>query len=167
MLSLTKLAATNFQNALIGRTLILSVKTRRTMRIHDGITGAFAYAEQLCGLENLRVFQDPDTGGVIALIHYSPHFRDGYMAFYLNSARDRITIKDDGDNYIKIKGLKIPIDRKRPIMRKDSIDHDHSPRIKGEKCISGAKIEFYTREDKKLFLDKVKEIQGTFFPGER
>ncbi|SLM39530.1 hypothetical protein LPUS_10090 [Lasallia pustulata] len=82
-------ASTHFQNALMGKTLLLSVKTKRTMRIHDGlVAGTFAYQEQLCGLENLRVWQDHETEAVVALVHYSATFRDGYLAFYLNSARD-------------------------------------------------------------------------------
>ncbi|MCJ1306878.1 hypothetical protein MMC25_000522 [Agyrium rufum] len=116
--------ASLFQNALIGRTLLVSAKTRRTMRVHDGLTGAFSFAEQLCALEQLRIFQNPATGGCLALIHYSPNFREGYLAFYLNSSRERITAKNEGDCTIRIKGLAIPIeDRRVPGMsRTNSID---------------------------------------------
>jgi hypothetical protein len=67
----------------MGKALLLSLKTNKTMRLHDGlIADTFSYAEQMCALENLRIWQDHKTNGVIAMIHYSAHFRDGYMAFY-------------------------------------------------------------------------------------
>jgi len=74
--------STLFQSALMGKSLILSVKTSKTMRLHDGFSGNFAYQEQMCALENLRIWQDQDTSGVLAMIHYSAQFRNGYMAFY-------------------------------------------------------------------------------------
>jgi hypothetical protein len=77
-----RLDSTIFQSALMGKALLLSVQTTKTMRLHDGFTGNFAYQEQMCALENLRIWQDQDTGGVLAMIHYSAQFRNGYMAFY-------------------------------------------------------------------------------------
>lgn len=138
------------------------------MRLHDGISGAFAYAEQLCGLENLRVFQDPQTGGVLAMIHYSPHFCDGYMAFYLNSARDAVRVRKDGEKTMRIKGLNIAADGKIKRRGGDANGGGESGRAgKGEKVIWGAKIEFYTAVDRQLFMDRFREIQGSFFPQER
>ncbi len=66
----------------MNKTLILSVKTHKTLRLHPGVTGLLALQEQMCALENLRLWQDPVTGGVFAMIHYSANFRKGYMAFY-------------------------------------------------------------------------------------
>ena len=66
----------------MGKSLILSVRTTKTMRLHDGFTGNFAYQEQMCALEDLRIWQDQDTDGVLAMVHYSAQFRNGYMAFY-------------------------------------------------------------------------------------
>ena len=178
-------SAALFQNALIGRTLLLSVRTRRTMRVFDGVKGMLTYAEQLCGLEQLRIFQDPSTGGCLALMHYSPSFRDGYMCFYLNSARDRITAKDEGDATVKIKGLNIPLEeagRGRPPDRRASVGSRSSARKgpmdraqerkngkegRGDRFIGAAKIEFYTAEERKSFRETLRELQGTFFPGER
>ena len=181
-------SAALFQNALIGRTLLLSVRTRRTMRVFEGVKGMLTYAEQLCGLEQLRIFQDPSTGGCLALMHYSPSFRDGYMCFYLNSARDRITAKDEGDATVKIKGLNIPLEeahgRGRQPDRRASVGSRNSARKKksamdqaqerkngkegrGERFIGAVKIEFYTPEERKAFRETLRELQGTFFPGER
>jgi formamidopyrimidine-DNA glycosylase len=66
----------------MGKTLLLSVRTNKTLRVHDGIAGTFAYQEQMCALENLRIWKDQDSNGVLAMIHYTPQFRDGYMRFY-------------------------------------------------------------------------------------
>ena len=71
-----------FQSALMGKTLLLSVKTNKTMRIHDGFAGNFAFQEQMCALENLRVWHDADSNGVYCMLHYTPQFRYGYMVFY-------------------------------------------------------------------------------------
>ena len=155
------LAATLFQNALIGRTLLLTVKTKATMRLHDGISGAFAFAEQLCGLENLRIFEDPSSGACLALLHYSPHFRDGYMVFPLNSLRKPLTIRDDGENTIRLKGLNIPLDNSRMLQRRDSAAQISKP--KTVKTIAGAKIEFSTAMDKLLFKEKFREIQEEMY----
>src|SRR6186713_3101241 len=96
-----------FQDTLLSKRLVLSVKTKSTMRIHDGFTGAFAFAEQLCGLENLRVFIDPDSGTAIAMIHYTPAFSDGYMTFPLNNVFELIRVKEESDKVIRVKGLRI------------------------------------------------------------
>ncbi|KAI9729948.1 MAG: hypothetical protein M1834_006145 [Cirrosporium novae-zelandiae] len=103
-------SATLFQNALMGKTLILSVKTNKTLRTWDNkIENTFSFQEQLCGLENLRLWQDQDSGNVLAMLHYSAQFRDGYMAFYVNSMQNPVKIKDDGDKWVRIRGLSIPL----------------------------------------------------------
>ena len=133
------------------------------MRIHEGITGTFAFAEQLCGLENLRLFQDPQTGGVLAMIHYTAHFHDGYLAFYLNSSRNPLRIRDEDEKTIKVKGLNILVDDKTSLARRDSLigSPTSASRPKGDnKIIKAVKIEFYTAEDKRLFKDTFKEIQS-------
>jgi hypothetical protein len=125
----------------------------------------------MCGLENLRVWEDNDTGAIIALIHFSADFRNGYLAFYLNSSVNPIKVKDDGNREVKIKGLRVPIDRGDRAMRKDSVAEAAAVKGKGkekvgsgkavekEKVISGAKIEFATEVEKKEFLEMCKEMQ--------
>ena len=80
------IGANIFQSEIMGKTLLLSVQTNRTLRVHEGIAGTFAYQEQMCALENLRIWRDPDTNGVLAMVHYTPQFRDGYMTFYCETA---------------------------------------------------------------------------------
>jgi hypothetical protein len=170
--SLTTLPeAALFQNELMGRTLLATFRTEKTMRIHEGLSKSFSYAEQMCGLENLRVWEDNDTGAIIALIHFSAHFRIGYLAFYLNSSVSPIKVKDGGNKEVKIKGLRVPIDRGDRAMRKDSVAEIAAVKGKGkekagsgkavekEKVISGAKIEFATEAEKKEFLEMCKEMQ--------
>lgn len=133
------------------------------MRIHEGISSTFAFAEQLCGLENLRLFLDPQTGGVLAMIHYTPHFRDGYLAFYLNSSRSPLRVRDEDDKTIKVKGLNITVDNQSWTGQQESGSSPPSKAAKSKnhsKVIKAIKIEFYTPDDKRLFKDKFKEIQS-------
>jgi hypothetical protein len=138
------------------------------MRIHEGLGAAFTYAEQMCALENLRVWEDNDTGAIIGLIHFSAEFRAGYLAFYLNSSINPIKVKDDGSREVKIKGLRVPIDRGDKAMRKDSVvaasdkskgKEGEMKRVDSKKVISGAKIEFATDREKQEFLAMCKEVQ--------
>lgn len=155
----------------MGKTLLLSVKTKRTMRIHDTLIGnTFALQEQLCGLENLRIWQDDDMAGVLAMIHYTPQFRDGYLAFRLNCPpRNTVRVRDDGDRSVRIKGLAVtPVVTGNMFERKESIKEvtrpvvaPKSPGAKKEKRIGAVKIEFESEVEKRVFLDKVREIQGS------
>src|ERR1700761_6342125 len=74
-------AATTFQNMLFGHTLLDTFKSEKTTRIHDGLAGALSYQEQMCAMENLRLWDDESTGAVMAMIHYSAQFRGGYLTF--------------------------------------------------------------------------------------
>lgn len=86
----------------------------------------------------------------------------------VNSSRDPVRVRDDGDKFVKVKGLSIPLLNHRPsITRQSSVDYTKSPKLKVEKRITGARIEFTTDLDKRLFLEKFREVQGTFFAGER
>ncbi|KAL5121723.1 hypothetical protein ACEQ8H_000410 [Pleosporales sp. CAS-2024a] len=160
-------AAVLFQNELMGRTLLATFRTEKTMRIHEGIGRSFSYAEQMCGLENLRVWEDNDTGAIIALIHFSADFRNGYLAFYLNSSTNPIKVKDDGDRGVKIKGLRVPVDRDDRAVRKGSIGSakekskpkEEVKKAEKEKVISGAKIVFASEAKKREFMDMCLELQ--------
>lgn len=154
-------AASLFQNELMGRTLLATFRTTQTARLHSGLSKSFFYAEQMCGLENLRVWEDHDTGAVIAMIHFSAGFRQGYLAFYLNSSTDAIKVKDDGGMSVKIKGLRVPVGEER---RKDHVVERAGGKGKGvekegEKMISGAKIEFTSDGEKREFLGMCADVQ--------
>ncbi|KAL1641610.1 hypothetical protein SLS58_005885 [Diplodia intermedia] len=152
-------SGTLFQNELMGRILVGVFKTEKTLRVHEGFSGVLTYQEQMCGMENLRLWANPASGGVLAMIHFSAQFRPGYLAFYLNSSNCPVRVKDEGGKEVKIKGLKIPIDRNRAGIggRRGS----ESGKVEGKKWITGARVEFASDVEKLLFLEKVKEVQQT------
>lgn len=158
----------------MGRTLLGTFRTSQTLRIHEGLSGAFSYAEQMCGMENLRIWEDNDTMAVIALIHFSPQFRQGYLAFYLNSSNAPIRVKDEGGREVKVKGLRVPVGG----VRKDSavVEGEAGGTVNGsgrreskkleaekKKVVTGARIEFATEAEKREFLALVKDVQKANF----
>ncbi|KAF1837830.1 hypothetical protein BDW02DRAFT_636866 [Decorospora gaudefroyi] len=149
----TPQAATLFQNELMGRTLLATFRTSQTMRLHHGLSAPFSYSTQMCGLETLRVWQDNDTGAFIALIHFSADFRNGYLAFYLNDAASPVRVKDEGGRVVKVRGLRVPVERDGGVEGRGKVDKEK------EKVISGAKIEFATEMEKREFLDMCRELQ--------
>ena len=131
-------AAALFQNEIMGRTLLATFRTSKTMRIHEGALSSFAYAEQMCALENLRVWEDTDTGAVIGLIHFSASFRAGYLAFYLNSSTNPVKVQDVGGREVKVRGLRVPIAEAGRAMRKDSVVDDTDTITEASEANSGA-----------------------------
>ncbi|KAI9806341.1 MAG: hypothetical protein M1825_006456 [Sarcosagium campestre] len=199
-----------FQSAVMQKTLLLSLPTNKTLRVHDGIVGAFAYQEQMCALENLKIWHDMDEGSVLAMIHYTPQFADGYLCFCrtlnffspfmtslffslllstekpadrvpsstVNSPRDRVRLRSDGERGVKIKGLRIEQahrgqrgslsarSRNGSVISTSSNGGSPTPTVKpalGVKHINAARIEFTTVADKIAFMEKVKEVQGFSF----
>jgi len=133
-------------------------------------------------MENLRIWEDNDTLAVIALIHFSPQFRQGYLAFYLNSSSAPIRVKDEGGREVKIKGLRVPLEK--GVGRKDSaVLEGEGASVGGgagggvgarrgskkgdgmdrKKVVTGAKIEFASEVEKREFLALVKEVQKANF----
>ena len=172
----------------MGRTLLGTYKTEKTLRIHEGFSGVLAYQEQMCGMENLRLWEDESTNAVIATIHFSAHFRNGYLAFYLNSSANPVRVKDEGGREVKIKGLRVLLDGKvdgkadgKALVRKDSGAgvlekattagrEAGGKEEKGEKrrseadkrkVVNGARVEFASEAEKRAFLGVVKEVQRT------
>lgn len=144
----------------MGRTLLATYRTSKTLRIHEGLSGAFSYAEQMCGMENLRIWEDNDTLAVIALIHFSPQFRNGYLAFYLNSSNTPIRVKDEGGREVKVKGLRVPLEK--GAFRKDSgvaVADGKKGDMDRRKVVTGARIEFASDGEKRGFLNLVREVQ--------
>jgi hypothetical protein len=85
----------------------------------------------------------------------------------VNSSRDPIRVRDEGPKSVKIKGLRLNVPAKAK-SRTSSMDMRRSPSVKPKEKltqIKGAKIEFTSEEDKRLFIEKVREVQGTFFAG--
>ena len=70
------------QTALAGKTLLLSVKAHVTSGFFKDVTGHDTLEAQLCGLENIRLWQDPETKAVQAMVRYTTEFKDKYLTFY-------------------------------------------------------------------------------------
>ena len=129
------------------------------MRLFQGVSGAFAFAEQLCGLENLRIFYDAHTNIAYGMIHYIPDFSEGYMMIPLNDVRNPLRVREENNTTVRIKGLKIPL--KEKVARRPSTS-DGKSKAKQEKFLVGAKIEFYAQKDKEIFMAKLKDIQDSY-----
>jgi hypothetical protein len=140
------LGSREFQNQIFGRSLVASFKTEKTLRLHEGLAGIVASHEQMCAMENLRVWYEDETGGYLVLIHFSGLFRKGYMKFYLNDVNCPINVKDEAHRFLRVKGLRIP-------MMPGSKDKG------ARRNITGAKIEFTTEAEKAAFLALVREAQ--------
>lgn len=183
--------ATHFQSLLFGRTLTHSFRTEKTLRLHEGMKGVLAYQEQLCAIELLRVWMDevPDRDGrrgVLAMIHFSGQFRsgEGYLAFWLNSVDTPVRIKDDGGRWVKVKGLRVAVERLpgteqtklalvggrrdsgvHPLEKETSSEHGgrrtSDAKEKSGKWVTGARIEFKDEGQKIGFLEVVKSCQGS------
>jgi hypothetical protein len=147
----TEAGSREFQNQIFGRTLKACFKTEKTMRMHDGLAGIVASHEQMCGMENLRVWYEEESGGYLVLIHFSALFRKGYMKFYLNNLSHPITIKEDGQKTVRVRGLRIP----GPSFSFRGGVKEQS----GKKMIHGAKIEFTSESDRVDFVHLVREAQ--------
>jgi hypothetical protein len=76
--------AVAFQSAIFGRLLLASYQTLKTTVIHDGFMGTFALEEQFANIEMLRLWEDDGVatpgaqGGVMALMHISSNFGEGW-----------------------------------------------------------------------------------------
>ncbi|KAL9100582.1 MAG: hypothetical protein Q9163_004056 [Psora crenata] len=157
----TEKGADDFQSTLMGKRLLHSFKTRRTLRIHDSIVStAFAFKEQLCGLENMRLWSDlgEGDGSVLAMIHYSANFKSGYLAFRLSGPYTKTQVKDDGGKWVEVKGLEVSpatsgTDMRAVRKRTASSDASKTPKQKNQKKINGVKIEFDDVADKMRFLE--------------
>ena len=147
-----------FQSALMWKRIEYSFCTRRTMLTHEGFVSAtFSFQEQVCGLENLRMWRDEEESFTIAMIHYSPMFHDGYLSFRIAGPGTTAKAVDDGERWVKIKRLNIIIEAKEP--RSSPSPTPSSPQDGGRpkkarvKKVSAIRIEFSTPEEKYKFLE--------------
>ncbi|TKA82456.1 hypothetical protein B0A49_00056 [Cryomyces minteri] len=151
-------SATLFQSVLFGRQLIGIYKTEKTLRIHEGLKGALAFQEQLCAMENLRLWQDEQSGGVLAMIHFcgslAAALGTGYMTFYLNSSKQPVRAKDEGGKTVRLKGLNVVVVDPRQLQRRDS-----GGKQKPGNRITGARVEFAGEDEKRHFLALLNKVQ--------
>ena len=147
-----------FQSALMWKPLLHSFCTRRTMLAHEGfVSSAFSFQEQLCGLENLRLWRDEEAGSTIAMIHYSPNIHEGYLSFRVSGPGTTAKIVNEGEKWVKVKRLNIVLGTK--ILSASPFPKSPSPEGGGKgkrsegKKIPAIKIEFSTPEEKYKFLE--------------
>lgn len=176
--------ANRFQSALFGRSLLASFKTAKTTVIHDGFKGTFAFEEQMAGIEVLRVWEDDGVsmpgaaGGVMALLHLSANFGEGWAKWWLNSTRQQVRIKDESGKFARIKGLDVTVvkpgagvnmaDRIRsPATHGEGLlrpDAEAQRRQKWEKKVTGVRVEFASEDEKRAFVALAKRAQERMIP---
>lgn len=179
-------AAAKFQSAIFGRNLLGVFKTEKTIVSHDGFRGTFAFEEQMCGIENFRLWQEDGlsisnaAGGVLALIHLSPTFGQGWIKFWyvhislflrsvilirlnrINNSIQPIRVRSDTGRTVKIKDLNITVTQLGLLVRRDSINSQK--RSNTEKKVSGMRIEFSSDEEKQRFLAFIAKVQEKLIP---
>ena len=147
-----------FQSALMWKRLLGSFRTRRIKLAHEGfVSSTFSFQEQICGLENLRLWRDEEAGSTIAMVHFSPSFHEGYLSFRLNGPGTTAKVVDDGEKWVKIKRLNIVLEPK--VVSVSPSPNSSSPEAggrgkKGEaKKVAAIKVDFSSLEEKYRFLD--------------
>lgn len=161
-----------FQSALLSPLhLVQTLPTSRTVRLHGSpFVRIFSPRLQLCGLENLRVFQDAtDPNSLVCMIHFSPNFRpsngEEYIIFRLYPPpKNSVRIREDGESCVKIKGLDIRGSPANEQKKKGKAPHSQIERMEeeayGSHSIEKIKIEFESGKEKRQFLELTRELQG-------
>ena len=179
----TEKNATAFQSAIFGRKLLGSFRTTKTTVLHEGFKGAFAFEEQFANIEVLRLWEDDGvntpggSGGVMALLHLSGNFGQGYAKWWMNSSRQQVRVKDEHNKFAKLKGIDIrvlrPVEvRSSTAVRSSSTFNDgaslrmsEAKAKKGpERNVTGVRIEFKTEEEKGRFVEVAKRVQERMLP---
>ncbi|KAK4569907.1 hypothetical protein LTR86_002876 [Recurvomyces mirabilis] len=180
--------AISFQSAVFGRTLLGSYRTTKTTVIHDGLKGAFAFEEQFANIEMLRLWEDDGiatpgaAGGVMALMHVSSNFGDGWARFWLNGNKQQVRVKEDSAKWARVKGIDITV--VRPGTAPAVAEKIRSPSVASPvgdglqrvetmmearpnggrripvKRVQGVRIEFKTEEERSRFVQQSKTVQG-------
>ena len=176
--------ADEFQSAIFGRKLLASFSTTKTTVIHEGFKGAFAFEEQFANIEVLRLWEDDGVntpggaGGVMALLHMSGNFGQGYAKWWINSSRQQVRVKDEHNKFAKLKGIDVRVLRiversktangVRSSAATGDTDSSHSWETKGkkgpERHVTGVRIEFKTEEERARFVDTVKRVRERMLP---
>lgn len=179
--------ASAFQSAVFGRSLIGSYRTTKTTVIHEGLKGAFAFEQQFANIEMLRLWEDDGTstlgaaGGVMALMHISSNFGEGWARWWINSSKQQVRVKEDGSKHARVKGIDVtvvkpgppgaavlPADKVRSspttsgsLQRVDTLDMGRPQGGKRTRIqkVSGVRIEFKTEEERAAFMRASKKVQ--------
>ena len=179
-----------FQSAVFGRLLIGSFRTTKTTVLHEGIKGAFAFEEQFSNIEMLRLWEDDGLstpgaqGGVLALMHISSNFGEGWARWWMNNSKQQVRVKGEGDRYARLKGIDVTV--VKPGGGASAADRIRSPSTAGEglqrvdtgedasvkaymkkihvKKVTGVKCEFKTHEERNNFVLMSQRIQERLIP---
>jgi hypothetical protein len=152
--------------------------------IHEGLKGAFAFEEQFANIEMLRLWEDDGVstpgaaGGVLALMHISSNFGEGWARWWMNSSKQQVRVKEDSSKWAKVKGIDVAVIK--PGAGASVADKIRSPATAGEglqkvdtnleprptggkkiyvKKVTGIRIEFKTEEERSTFVAQSKSIQ--------
>ena len=159
--------ASEFQSAVLGRRLIGTFQTTKTIVIHSGVIGAFALEEQFANIEMLRLWRDNGIstpgadGGVFALMHLSSNFGEGWARWWMNNSRQQIRVTADGSKYAKVKGIDVAVVKPGTSagtaerIRRSSTGSNGFPVRK----VTGIKIEFKTVEERDQFIALSRKVQ--------
>lgn len=175
--------AVAFQSAIFGRTLMGSYRTTKTTVIQEGFKGTFAFEEQFANIEMLRVWEDAGVsapgaaGGVLALMHISSNFGEGWARWWINSSKQLVRIKADGPKHAKVKGINLNVVKPgksaaRPERtRAASFGGEEGARVQAAtrknssmRQVGGIRIEFNTEEERDKFVSMAKKCQDKLLP---
>ena len=182
--------AVAFQSAVFGRMLLGSFRTTKTTVLHEGIKGAFAFEEQFANIEMLRLWEDDGVstpgaqGGVLALMHISSNFGEGWARWWMNNSKQQVRVKSEGMKYAKLKGIDIVVvkpgsgatsgDRLRSfsapgeVLQRVGTGDTASARGPANRMpvrrVTGVKIEFKTEDERNQFVDMSHILQEKMLP---
>ena len=182
--------AVAFQSAVYGRLLIGSFQTLKTSVIHDGFMGNFTFEEQFANIEMLRLWEDDGVatpggqGGVMALMHISSNFGDGWARWWMNSSKQPVRVKTDSSKWARLKGLDITVFKpgnsanaadtlrrtstiEEGIRRRDTKDSFETAKSSSKKSpvktVKGVRIEFKDESQRNIFVETTKTVQEQLF----
>ncbi|KAK5723257.1 hypothetical protein LTR15_004954 [Elasticomyces elasticus] len=178
--------ANAFQSAVFGRTLLGSYRTTKTTVLHEGVRGVFAFEEQFANIEILRLWEDDGistpgaAGGVLALLHVSSNFGEGYARWWVNSSRQHVRVKEDGAKWARVKGIDVVVfkpgtgadNARSPVFATEGlqrVDTFAEGRPTGGKripvrAVTGVKVEFAADDEKTKFINKCRRVQEKMLP---
>ncbi|KAK5166329.1 uncharacterized protein LTR77_008590 [Saxophila tyrrhenica] len=183
--------ATLFQSAVFGRQLLGSFRTTKTIVLRQGLMGTFAFEEQFANIETLRLWEDDGVatpgaqGGVMALMHISSNFGEGWARWWMNSTKQQVHVKGEGFKCARLKGIDVTVvkpgisidaaDRIRrlssaanALQRMDTKDSLAAPQVtmkrRPVKKVTGVRIEFRDDGERRRFVEASGRLQERLLP---
>ncbi|KAK1049339.1 hypothetical protein LTR74_017321 [Friedmanniomyces endolithicus] len=178
-----------FQSAVFGRKLLGSFGTNKTTILHEGFKGAFAFEEPFANIELLRLWEDDGIStpgaadGVLALMHVSSNFGEGWARWWINSSKQQVRVKEDGAKWARVKGIDVTVIK--PGSGAAVADKIRSPSMAGEglqrvetsmearptggkripvKSVTGIKVDFKAEGERAKFVSQCKRVQERMIP---